>query len=87
MKVIAKPIQMVAWFDEKGTVHPVRFKIEMEDEETKVIKIDRIVKRDMEKLAGNPMLVFTCRSLIDGVEKVFEIKYEIGTMRWMLFKI
>ena len=42
---------------------------------------------DKEKLAGNEMLVFKCQSLIDGVLKMFEIKYELRTCKWILFKI
>lgn len=39
MKVIAKPIDTVAWFDKDG-VHPVRFKFESEDGNA-VIKLTR----------------------------------------------
>ena len=38
-------------------------------------------------LAGNNKLVFTCRSLINDTEKSFEIKYEIATCKWVLYKI
>ena len=27
MKVVAKPIEMIAWTDEKGNINPIRFKI------------------------------------------------------------
>lgn len=85
MKVYAKPIEMVAWFDKDG-IHPVRFRIEGKDGSV-VVKIDKVIKKDLEKLAGNPMLVFTCESEINGQLRPYEIKYEIGTMKWMLFKI
>ena len=51
------------------------------------VKVDKVVKKDLEKLAGNPMVVFTCESVINGMLKPYEIKYELGTMKWMLFKI
>lgn len=85
MKVVAKPIEMVAWFNKEG-IHPTRFRIEGKDGNV-VIKIDRVIKKDLEKLAGNPMLVFTCESEINGQRKPYEIKYELNTMKWMLFKI
>lgn len=85
MKVVAKPIQMVAWFDEDG-IHPTRFQIEGKDGKV-VVKIGKVVKKGSEKLAGNPMLVFTCESEINGQLKPYEIKYEISTMKWILFKI
>jgi hypothetical protein len=85
MKVVAKPIDMVAWFDKDG-IHPTRFKIEGKDGDV-VVKIGKVLKKDLEKLAGNPMLVFTCESEINGQVRPFEIKYELNTMKWMLFKI
>lgn len=85
MKVYAKPIEMVAWFDKDG-IHPARFRIEGKDGSV-VVKIDKVIKKDLEKLAGNHMLVFTCESEINGQLRPYEIKYEISTMKWMLFKI
>lgn len=86
MKVIAKSVEVVAWFEKKGNINPIRFRMECEDSSYKVIKIDKILYRDKEKLAGNIMQVFRCSSLIDGVQKVYELKYEISTSRWILFK-
>lgn len=87
MKVVAKAIEMVAWFDKKGIPKPVRFRIENDDESYRVIKIDKVITMDKEKLAGNEMLVFNCQSIIEGSLMMFEIKYELSTCRWILFKI
>jgi hypothetical protein len=87
MKVIAKPIDMVAWFTKDGLPSPVRFRLELEDETQKTIKIDRIIHKDVEKLAGNNMIVYRCQSQINGAERVYEIKYELSTCKWILFKM
>ncbi|MDP4144401.1 MAG: hypothetical protein Q8936_07955 [Bacillota bacterium] len=87
MKVIAKPIQMIAWFTEEGTPKPIRFRICNEDDTYSVIKIDRIICSNLEKLAGNPMLIFKCQSIIKGVERVYELKYELNSCKWILFKM
>lgn len=87
MKVIAKPIQMLAWFGEDGTPNPIRFKITNKEESASVIKVDRVIQKDMEKLAGNNMIVFRCQSTIGGMDRVYEIKYELRTCKWILFKI
>ncbi|KPU42133.1 hypothetical protein OXPF_39120 [Oxobacter pfennigii] len=86
MKVIVKPIEMVAWFTKDGSPTPVRFRLETPEGYT-VIKIDKILQKDIEKLAGNNTLVYKCQSLINGLERVFEIKYELRTCKWVLFKI
>jgi len=87
MEVVAKPIEVISMTDIKGNITPLRLRIENEDESIQVIKIDKIIDRVHEKFAGNNKLVFTCRSLINDIEKVFEIKYEIATCKWILFKI
>ena len=87
MKILALPIEMVSYTDNKGSVRPVRFRMQVEDEPMQVIKIDKIIVKETEKLAGNIMIVFKCQSLIDNVIKLFELRYEISTCKWILYKI
>ncbi|MBD7910168.1 MULTISPECIES: hypothetical protein [Clostridium] len=87
MKVVAKPIEMVAWFEKCGKVNPIKFRIEEDSEVFIIVKIEKVVKRENERLAGNPMHIFTCTGIINGVEKIFQLKYEINTCKWLLFKI
>ncbi|MCB2310628.1 hypothetical protein LGL55_05760 [Clostridium tagluense] len=87
MKVLALPIEMVSYTDSKGTIQPIRFRMQIGDEPMQVIKIDKVIVKETEKLAGNIMIVYRCQSLIDDIMKLFEIKYEISTCRWILFKI
>jgi len=52
-----------------------------------VIKIDKVISVDKEKFAGNDMLVYKCQSVINEVDRIYQLKYEIITCKWMLFKI
>ncbi|HCQ88944.1 MULTISPECIES: hypothetical protein [unclassified Clostridium] len=85
MKVVAQPIDMVAWFDSDGEIHPVKFRIV--DETTEVVKINKIICKEKEKLAGNLMIIFRCQSIINNKEKIYEIKYDLNSCKWILFKI
>lgn len=87
MKIIAKSIEMIAWFTEEGIPNPIRFRVRGDDESAAVIKVDRVLFKQKEKLAGNPMIVFRCQSIINNIDKIYEIKYEINTCRWMLYKM
>lgn len=84
LKIVAKSIEMVAWFDIDGKPNPVRFKVS--EGEAYVIKIDRVIKLYKERIAGNDMIIFVCQSSIAGNERLYEIKYEMCTCKWMLFK-
>lgn len=44
MKVVAKPIQCIAWFDGKGKPTPMRFRL-INDNIT--IKVNQVVHREM----------------------------------------
>ena len=87
LKVVAKPIEVTVWFDTNGAVYPTKFKVIKEDEVAEIIKIDKIIKQAKERIAGNYMLIFTCQSLINGAERVYEIRYEINACKWILYKI
>ena len=82
MKILMTPITVLAHFEEDGTPHPLRFKLNDD-----AIRIEQVVSVTEEKLAGNKMLCFRCQSEIDGVLKPYEIKFEVVTCKWFLFKM
>jgi len=87
MKVFMKPIEMIAWFTLDGCPRPIRFRMLQPDHSSLVVKVDRIVDQKEEKLAGNRMMVFICQSIIEGVQRIYELKYEISTCKWFLYKL
>lgn len=87
MKILAQPVEVISYTDDKGDIRPLRFRLQINDEPLRVIKVDKVIIKEAEKLAGNDMLVFKCQSLIGNAEKLFELKYELRTCRWILFKI
>lgn len=82
MKILMTPITVLAHFEEDGTPHPLRFK--RTDRE---LKIEQVVSVTEDKLAGNKMLCFRCQSEINGELKPFEIKFEVNTCKWFLYKM
>lgn len=86
MKVLMKPIQMIAWFTEAGKPNPVKFKFAYGDD-CITIKVGKVITVEEEKIAGNRMYLYKCQSFIDDTEKLYELKYEINTCKWFLFKL
>ncbi|HBV85745.1 MAG TPA: hypothetical protein DEF42_03600 [Desulfosporosinus sp.] len=82
MKIYSTPIEVLAHFEENGTPHPLRIKIN-----GKELRIEQVLSTIEEKLAGNRMLVFRCQSEIKGELRPFEIKFEMGTCKWFLWKM
>ncbi|UYZ39098.1 hypothetical protein OD350_28920 (plasmid) [Clostridium beijerinckii] len=85
MKVVSKNIEMVAYFN-NGKIEPLKFRIK-EENKYMVVKIKKIINYEKEKMRGNNMLKFTCTAIIEDVEKIFEIKYDINNTLWFLYKI
>lgn len=76
------PIEMIAWFDLPGTPRPIRFR-----HEGNVVKVEQIIKMSEEKFAGNRMKIYECQSEIGGILKRFQLKFELNTCKWFLYKI
>jgi len=87
MKIVAKMVEMIAWFKTDGDIRPLKFRMCDEHSHTKVIKVDQIIATEKEKYAGKNMYLFKCQSEIEGELKRFEIKYEVETCKWVLYKI
>lgn len=81
MKVLMKQIEMIAWFPQNGTPNPLRYKLD-----GKVIKVEQVTSKYEEKLAGNRMIVYLCQREINEELRPFELKFELQTCKWFLFK-
>ncbi|HAS74473.1 MAG TPA: hypothetical protein DCS67_10040 [Clostridiales bacterium UBA8960] len=86
MKVVRKEIDMLCWFDQLGYPNPIRFRMVDELGHQLVIKIEKVITRDFEKLAGNKMFVFTCQCVVQNTLRTVVIKYEMDNCKWILFK-
>lgn len=71
MKIINKPIKVMATFYTDGKIEPIKFR--MDD---KVVKIDKVMKTYEENIVGNNRLVFVC---LQNEKDVYEIKYELDS--------
>lgn len=78
---------MLCIFDTTGILSPIRFRIQNEDGQKQVVRVEKIIKKDIEKLAGNKMIVYTCQSSINGESRLYTIKYEIDSCKWFIYKI
>lgn len=87
MKVIAKPVEMIAHTDILGEVRPYRFRVKLDDEPEQVIKVDKVISKQTEKLAGNPMILYRCQRMDGENLRYFDLKYELNTCMWILFRM
>lgn len=78
MKIINEPIKVMAVFYTNGKIEPVKFRLD-----DKVVRIERIMKTYEENIVGNTRIVFVC---LHNGKDIFELKYELDSKTWYLFK-
>ena len=78
MKILNEPVKVMAIFNTDGRVEPVKFRLD-----DKVVKVEKIMKIYEEKIVGNNRLVFVC---LHNGKDIFELKYELDSKIWYLFK-
>lgn len=87
MKLINMPIDVLCTFTKSGKMEPLRIKILKEDGESDIISINKFYSLPEEKFNGNVMRLFRCESIHKNKEFIYELKYELNTCSWILYKI
>jgi len=87
MKILAEPIDAIVKFKGKEKPTPYKFRYSDKDEVYHEIKIDKILMVEETKLAGIKSIIYLCQSEIQGVAKLYELKYIISDYRWELYKM
>lgn len=87
MKIVAKPVRVLAVFWPEQKPMPYKFKMEEAGGNITTVKIDRILYSCKSKVAGIETIVYACQSIIGGVERRYELKYILNTCQWELYKI
>jgi len=78
MKIANKPIKATIIFNTGGKFEPVKFVVD-----DKTVIVEKILETKEENLAGNKRIVFVCQH---SGKFIFELKYEIYSGIWYLFK-
>jgi hypothetical protein len=87
VKIVARPIDVIAVFKGGERPIPYKFRYTESDGRSSDVKIDRILVSDEQRVAGQRSFIYECQSEIDGCEKRYQLKYLIPEARWLLYKI
>jgi hypothetical protein len=55
--------------------------VQLDEDPKQVINVDKIIFKQIEKLAGNPMILYKCQSMDGDDVRYFDLKYELSTFR------
>ena len=85
MKVLMKSIQVYALWREDGTICPMAFCLEQEDQKYK-ITVTAVKGHREERLAGRRVIYFDCCVSDSFREKTVCLRYDIADHCWYLYK-
>ena len=86
MKIVRKPIDVVAVFNRKELPTPIKVRMEVDGHET-VVKVERVIKIQKVKNVGKGEIIYTCQSKISGINRIYELKFLLDVIEWSLYKI
>lgn len=86
MKVRNLPVDMIAYHTAKGEPTPIKFQV-IDGHEVCTIKVNKVLDRVKEKALGKNILRFSCVSIINGIEKRYELRLFQETVQWVLYKM
>ena len=86
MKVIDKPVAVLALFSKQGIPKPLIFSITEEDEmhEIKNIKVIRMYDCKINK---KKVTIYSCYAVINNIKRNFELRFYPADISWVLYKI
>ena len=71
------PIQMMSLTDCDGRMTPLWFRLETEEHEVRLCRIEEVVSRDEKKYVG---------VRLGNVSKTLEMRYSVETQKWRIFQ-
>ena len=94
MKIVAEPVDMIAEFasgDRRcgSSEKPLPCKFRYTDLAgiAREIYVDRVIHSELAVSGGVRSYIYRCQSVVENIEKIYELKYIIGECRWELYKI
>lgn len=78
MKIVNKSVKATVIFNTDGKIVPVKFILY-----DKVVIVEKVLEMKEDNFAGNKRLVFVCQH---KSQFIYELKYEIDSRIWYLFK-
>lgn len=81
-----QPVDVISVCSANGDIKPLRLR--MEDEEHQLLRVDihEIISMKPIQFVGIEAQVFLCKSIVQGKEWLFELKYTIRTHTWCIVR-
>ena len=80
------PIQMMSLTERDGRITPQWFRLETEEHEIRLYRIEQVVSLDEKRYVGIREKQFICNIKMGDMRKTLEVRYNVETQRWRIFQ-
>ena len=80
------PVQVLAACGVDGQMQPLRFRFEDREHQLNHVQLPDIIDHRFVEYVSHETFVFLCKALLEGAEKLYELRYTVRTHRWTLFR-
>lgn len=86
MKQTIFPVDVISICSAGGDIRPLRIRLEDDEHQLLRIDIDEVISVKCIQYVGIEAQIFLCRATIQGMRRLFELKYTIRTHSWCLMR-
>ncbi len=79
-------VEMISVCATDGRIRPLRFRFEDAEHCLQTVHVTQIVCDKEICYVGIEAFQFVCKGLMNGVEKLFELRYTVRSHKWVLFR-
>lgn len=80
------PVDVISICSAGGDIRPLRIRLEDDEHQLLRIDIDEVISIKCIQYVGIEAQIFLCRATIQGMRRLFELKYTIRTHSWCLMR-
>ena len=80
------PVDVISICSAGGEIRPLRIRLEDDGHQLLRIDIDEVISVKYTQYVGIEAQIFLCRATVQGMRRLFELKYTIRTHSWCLMR-
>lgn len=85
-KVVNIPIQMISVCSTVGDLTPMRFRFENEEHEVETVNVNEVHSHKDINFNGIHEIQYVCSAIVNELERIFILKYNVKSHKWIMFK-
>nr|WP_307993013.1 hypothetical protein [uncultured Niameybacter sp.] len=87
MEFLNLPIEMISKFNALGEIVPLKLRLEDENHEMKIAKVQRILYANENQFAGTKTLDYGCEVKFEEGGKFLELRYHVANHKWTIRRV